>query len=103
MTFKTKNIGIDIDSKREGKKLLRILRILNIKGKYRISSSKRGFHFNLDVKRCTKEEQLLIRYIFGDCYGRWLGDVRRLKFGIETFNVLFDKKKGRKSGRWKKI
>jgi len=101
--FKTKNIGIDIDNKEESKQLLRILRILKIKGEYRTSSNKRGYHFNLKVKECNKKEQLLIRYMFGDCYGRWMGDARRFKHGIKTFNVLFDYKKGKFSGKWKKI
>lgn len=101
--FITNRIGIDIDSKEEGKRLLNIFRILKIKGKYRTSSSKRGYHFLINVKPCKKQEQLLIRYMFGDCYGRWIGDVRRFKHGIKTFNVLFDKKRGLSSGKWKKI
>ena len=103
MVFKTKNIGIDIDDIKEGNRLLRVLRILKIEGYYRLSSSKKGYHFNLEVNECNKEEQLLIRYIFNDDYGRWIGDARRLKHGIETFNVLFDKKKNKKAGKWKPI
>ena len=101
--FRKNIIGIDIDEKNTGKQLLRLLRILKIKGVYRTSSSKRGYHFKIKVNKCNKHENLLIRYMFNDCYGRWLGDVRRLKHGIKTFDVLFDKKKGKYSGKWIKI
>ena len=101
--FKETIIGIDIDDKEQGKKLLRMLRILKVKGKYRLSSSKRGYHFKLSVKKHTKEESLLIRYILGDCYGRWIGDIRRLQNGIAHFDILFDKKKFKRCGKWNKI
>lgn len=101
--WKSKNIGIDIDDKEQAKRLLRILRILKVKGKYRLSSSHKGYHFNLNVNEHTKKESLMIRYILGDCYGRWIGDLRRLQLGIKHFDILFDKKKGKKVGKWKKI
>lgn len=101
--WNSKNIGLDIDDLKQGKQLLRILRILKINGKYRLSSSKKGFHFNLNVEKHNKKESLLIRYIFGDCYGRWLGDTRRFQLGIKQFDILFDKKKGKTTGKWKKI
>lgn len=101
--YKKNRLGLDIDDKKLGKKLLRILRILNIKGYYRKSSSKRGFHFSLKVKPHTKQEALIIRYMLNDCYGRWIGDVRRLKAGINIFDVLFFEKKNKKAGKWKKI
>ena len=53
--------------------------------------------------RVKKEESLKIRYIFNDDYGRWIGDVRRLKAGIRHFDILFDKKKGKRCGAWRKI
>ena len=96
-------IGIDIDDIDTGKKLLRMLRILKIKGKYRLSSSRRGYHFKLNVLNHNKEENLMIRYILNDCYGRWIGDVRRLKNGIAHFDILFNKKKKKKCGIWRKI
>ena len=101
--FKTKTIGIDIDDIQQGKELLRILRVLKMKGLFRRSASRKGYHFSIKVKECNKKEQLIIRYIFGDCYGRWLGDFRRMNGGVKHFNILFDKKKGRKAGRWFKI
>jgi len=101
--YKKNTIGIDIDDKKQGKELLRLLRALKIKGLYRQSSSRRGYHFSIQVNKTTKREQLLIRYMFGDCYGRWLGDVRRFKQGAYHFNILFDEKKNKKSGKWKPI
>jgi hypothetical protein len=101
--YKKTTIGIDIDDKKQGKELLGLLRALKIQGIYRPSSSRRGYHFSIKTKKTTKREQLLIRYMFGDCYGRWLGDVRRYKHGAEHFNILFDKKKGKKAGAWRKI
>lgn len=101
--FRKNIIGIDIDDRETGKKLLRILRVLKIKGVYRLSSSKRGYHFKLKCNKHTKKESLIIRYMFNDCYGRWLGDVRRLKHGIKHFDILFDKKKNKRSGTWKEI
>lgn len=101
--FQKNIIGLDIDDKKTGKELLRILRILKINGKYRTSSSKRGFHFKLNVGSHTKQENLKIRYMLGDCYGRWRTDIRRLQNGVNHFDVLFDTKKGLSSGKWKKI
>jgi hypothetical protein len=101
--FKKCRLGLDIDDKPTAKKMLRIFRILKIKGFYRLSSSKRGYHFSLIVSKHTKQESLIIRYIFNDCYGRWIGDLRRLKNGISHFDILFDKKKNKKSGCWRKI
>ena len=101
--YKKNRLGLDIDDRETGKKLLKIFRILKIKGLYRLSSSKRGYHFSLRVNKHTKKEALIIRYMFNDCYGRWLGDVRRLKHGIEHFDVLFYKKKGKRAGKWRKI
>lgn len=101
--FKTKTIGLDIDDLRQGKQLLKLLRVLKLKGKFRRSSSRNGYHFQINVNECNKKEQLLIRYMFGDCYGRWLGDVRRYKHGIEHFDILFNKKKNHTTGRWYKI
>ncbi len=101
--FRKNIIGIDIDDKKTGKELLILLRILNIKGVYRISSSKRGYHFKLKCNPHTKKQSLIIRYMFNDCYGRWLGDVRRLKHAMFNFDILFDIKKNRKAGKWKKI
>lgn len=96
-------IGIDIDDRKEGKMILRVLRILNIKGKYRLSSSKRGYHFRLSVKNHTRKENLLIRYMLNDCYGRWRLDVRRLKSGIRELDVLFDNKNNNYSSQWRNI
>jgi len=101
--YKKTTIGIDIDDKTQGKELLKILRALKITGIYRLSSSRRGYHFSINVKKTDKKTQLLIRYMFGDCYGRWIGDVRRLKHGAEHFNILFDKKKGLRAGKWNSI
>ncbi len=101
--YKKNRLGLDIDNKKLGKQTLRILRILKIKGFYRISSSKRGYHFSIKVNKHTKKEALIIRYMFNDCYGRWIGDVRRLKAGINTFDVLFYKKKNKFAGKWRKI
>jgi len=101
--FKKNIIGLDIDEKEQGKKLLRLLRILKINGVYRSSSSKRGYHFKINVETHNKEESLIIRYMLGDCYGRWRTDIRRLQNGIKHFDILFDVKKNKKSGKWKKI
>lgn len=101
--FRKNIIGIDIDDVTTGRKLLRLLRVLKIKGVYRLSSSKRGYHFKLKCNKHTKEESLIIRYMFNDCYGRWRGDVRRLKHGISHFDILFDVKKGKHSGKWRKL
>ena len=101
--FNPKIIGIDIDDKEKGKKLLRILRILSCKGNYRLSSSKRGYHFRLKVNPHTKKENFNIRWMFGDCYGRLRGDFRRLKNDFLEFDVLFDVKNNKRSGKWKKI
>ena len=101
--FKKTTIGLDIDDKAQGKQLLKILRALKIQGIYRSSSSRRGYHFSINVKKTDEKTQVLIRYMLGDCYGRWLGDVRRFKHGAEHFNILFDEKKGLKAGRWRKI
>lgn len=101
--FNNKKIQIDIDDKEIGKQTLRILRILKIKGKYRLSSSKRGYHFVIDTNKHTKKENLIIRYIFNDCNGRWNADLRRLKHGIALFDILFDKKKNRKATKWRNI
>jgi len=101
--YRKNTIGIDIDDKAQGKQLLRLLRALKVKGLYRLSSSRRGYHFSIQVNKTTKKEQLLIRYMFGDCYGRWLGDVRRYKHGAYHFNILFDEKKNKKAGKWRPI
>jgi len=101
--YKKNRLGLDIDNKELSKRLLKIFRILKIKGFYRISSNKRGYHFSIKVNKHTKKEALIIRYMFNDCYGRWIGDVRRLKAGIKIFDVLFFKKKNKKAGSWRKI
>lgn len=101
--FKKNIIGIDIDDKLTAKKILRILRILQVKGYYRFSSSRRGYHFKIIVRDHTKKENLIIRYMFSDCYGRWMLDTRRLKHGIREFDVLFEIKNNKLSGKWKKI
>jgi len=103
LVFNKTTIGIDIDDKKQGKELLKIFRALKIKGIYRLSSSRRGYHFSIKTTKTDKKTQLLIRYMFGDCYGRWLGDVRRYKHGLDHFNILFDEKKGKKAGAWKDI
>jgi len=101
--FNKNIIGFDIDTISDGKKLLRILRILKIKGVYRHSSSGRGYHFKINVLNHTKKENLLIRYMLGDCYGRLMCDTRRLQHGIKHFDILFDKKKNKNSSKWIKI
>lgn len=101
--FNKNVIGVDIDDIEQGKKLLRLLRILKCSGKYRRSSSNQGYHFRIDARKHTKEESLMLRYILNDDYGRWIGDIRRLKAGIRHFDILFDKKKGKRCGRWYKI
>jgi hypothetical protein len=99
-----KNImGLDVDDLKLGRQTLRMLRILNIKGKYRLSSSKKGYHFRLNVRDHTIKENLEIRYCLGDCYGRWMSDFRRFDNGLKHIDILFDKKKNKKSGKWKKI
>lgn len=103
MVFKKNRIGLDLDDKETGKKLLRMFRVLKIKGFYRLSSSRRGYHFSLKVSEHTKKEALIIRYMLNDCYGRWIGDVRRFKHSLTHFDILFDKKKGLKAGNWKII
>lgn len=101
--YKKDKIGLDIDDRKKGKQLLKILRILKLKGFYRLSSSKRGYHFLIDTNNHTKKESLLIRYMLGDCYGRWYGDFRRLENGIKHFDLLFNKKKNKECGKWRKI
>jgi len=101
--FNKKVVGLDIDDKEQGKKLLKVLRILKIKGKYRLSSSRRGYHFRLNVNNHTKKENLLIRYMLGDCYGRFRSDVRRFNHGIRHLDILFDVKNNKKASVWRKI
>ncbi len=101
--FKPEYITLDVDKREDGKQLLKILRVLKIKGSYRLSSSKRGYHFLLNVKHHTKKENLMIRYMLGDCYGRFRCDVRRLQHGLKEMAILFDVKNGKRSGCWRKI
>lgn len=96
-------IGIDIDSLKDGKYTLKILRILKIKGFYRLSSSKKGYHFRIKVNDCSKKDNLMVRYMLGECYGRFKTDLRRLKDGLTEFDILFDMKNKKRSGKWKKI
>jgi len=96
-------IGLDFDDMKFGKQALIFFRILGIKGKYRLSSSKRGLHFRLKVKNHNKKENLLIRYMLGDCRGRFMGDLRRLQNGLKEFEILFDHKNNKTSGKWRKI
>jgi hypothetical protein len=102
--YKNDEIGLDYDEIKQGIRALKIFRTLGMKGKYRKSSSGRGYHFRIKTNhKCSKEINLQIRYMLGDCYGRYMGDVRRLQHGLKEFDILFDHKKGKKSGKWRRI
>ena len=101
--FNPEKITLDFDDKDEGIKALKIFRILKLKGKYRLSSSKRGYHFEINCKKHNRETNLRIRYILGDCSGRMRCDQRRLQNGLKEFAILFDNKNGKKCSNWKVI
>ena len=101
--FNKNEIGLDYDNKETGKQAIKILRILGIKGKYRNSSSHRGYHIRIKVKDCNRKMNLKIRYMLGDCYGRYMRDVRRLQHGLKEFDILFDHKDNKTSGKWRQL
>ena len=97
-------IGLDFDDKKTGLRIIKLIEILGIKAEYRLSSSRRGYHVRIHTKKnCDKENNLKIRYMFGDCYGRFIGDVRRLQHGLIEFDILFEHKNNKKTTKWRKI
>ena len=101
--FNRNIIKIDMDEMDKAKKYLRFYRILGFEGKYRTSSSGRGYHLELFVKGHTKEENWILRYMLGDCWGRLRIDIRRLQSGLKEFDILFSKKGEKKVSKWRRI
>ena len=96
-------INIDIDNMLKAGQVKHVLKILKLEAWERVSSSGRGKHFKIKCRSHTQDEDLIIRFMFGDCFGRIAGDYRRLVNGSSSFSLLFDCKNGKRCSKWKKI
>lgn len=101
MKKKMNYFSLDIDDKKRGKEAIRLLRVVGCTGTYRVSSSGNGYHIRVHTKKSiSKADNLKLRWMWGDDFGRFVADYRRMISNIDAFEVLFYHKNGRGTGRW---
>lgn len=94
---------LDIDTLESD--VVRIIDVLGIPAMQRVSASGNGKHIRIAFTQPLEDKttHMKIRHMFGDDSGRILGDLRRLKGDVGTYDALYSYKDGEGADKWEWI